>query len=137
LFTNVFHGQISGNIVSGDWVDVPRGSNLNGGTLALVASSDQIQRQAETGGFGPREWERISPAPPPEDIRAVFDRVQKNQNSWNDYTLRDSLRPVKQKPVAILGTIAVEPDHKEDPLVVAYGKQDGRNYNDFICLRRQ
>ena len=132
-FTNVFNGHVSGNIVSGDWVDVPRGSNLNAGTLTLNASNIHIERQSETGGFGPTQWDRTSPTPPPEDIFTTFDKVKKNQNTWHDHSLLDNLKPAKSKPVAMFGTIVRDGDDL-DPMHVNYGTADGRTYQDFICL---
>jgi hypothetical protein len=68
-FTNVFEGQISGNsAVIGDWADVPRGRNLGSGALTLSASNTEILRLSETGGFGPSRWERVAPAPPPNEM---------------------------------------------------------------------
>jgi hypothetical protein len=131
LFTNVFHGQVSGNTISGDWTDVPRGRNLNSGTLTLSASGNQIRRQAATGGFGATQWIRTTPAPPPADIFAIFDRVKKNQNAWRDHSLLDNLKPAKDKPVVIFGNITREDDDL-DSMHVNYGTHDGRSYNDFI-----
>jgi hypothetical protein len=133
LFTNVFHGQIADNTVSGAWADVPRGRYLNAGTLVLSVSNHAIRRQAETGGFGHTVWQRIVPAPPPEDIFEIFDRVMKNQNAWRDHSLLDNLKPAKGKPVAIFGTIT-RSGADLDPMHVNYGTRDGRSYNDFICL---
>jgi len=133
LFTNVFQGQISGTTVNGDWVDVPRGRNLNSGTLALSASNTEIRRQAETGGFGPAVWNRIAPPSPPDDIFGIFDQVMKNQNAWRDHSLLDNLKPAKGKPVAIFGNIT-RSGSDLDPMHVNYGTHDGRSYNDFICL---
>ena len=132
-FTNVFHGQISGNTVSGEWADVPRGTNLNSGTLSLTAAAQQIQRQAATGGFGATQWNRTSPAPPAQDIFSTFDQVKKNQNAWHDHSLLDNLKPAKAKPVAIFGSIAREDDDL-DSMHVNYNTRNGRSYHDFICL---
>lgn len=133
LFTNVFQGQISGNTVSGDWADVPRGRILNFGTLALSASNTEIRRQAETGGFASTVWQRIVPASAPDDIFGIFDRVMKNQNAWRDHSLLDNLKPAKAKPVVIFGNI-IRSGSDPDPMHVNYGTHDGRSYNDFICL---
>src|SRR6266545_2679850 len=133
LFTNVFHGQLSGNTVSGEWADVPRGRLLNSGTLTLSVSADQIQRQAVTGGFGAAVWNRTVRSPPPADIFSIFDRVKKNQNAWRDHSLLDNLKPAKAKPVAIFGNIIREDDDL-DSMHVNYHTYYGRGYNDFICL---
>ncbi len=137
LFTNVFHGQLSGNTVAGEWADVPRGRLLNSGTLALSVSADQIQRQAVTGGFGAAVWNRIALPPPPADIFSIFDRVKKNQNAWRDHSLLDNLKPAKARPVVIFGNIIREDPNDPanlDPMHVNYHTYYGRSYNDFICL---
>jgi len=160
-FANVFQGQISNGMVSGDWADVPRGAILNSGTLTLAVSTNSIQRQSETGGFGASSWTRIAhvaPAPdiPPviasligTDIFAVFDLVKKNQNAWRDHSLLDNLKPAKSKPVAIFGNIVQThfPDTLQlfplkiipgapdpDPMHVNYPANADRSYATFICL---
>jgi len=160
-FTNVFQGQISSGTVSGDWADVPRGATLNAGHLTLAVSSNLIQRQSETGGFGASSWTRIahvgpSPNIPPAiasfigtDIFAVFDLVKKNQNAWRDHSLLDNLKPAKSRPVAIFGNIVQThfPDTLQlsplkiipgapdpDPMHVNYPATADRCYATFICL---
>jgi hypothetical protein len=139
LFNNVFHGQISGSTVTGEWADVPRGRLLNAGTLTLSISANRIQRQAVTGGFGAAEWNRTAPSPPPADIFSIFERAKKNQNALRDHSLLDNLKPAKAKPVAIFGNITredpnVDPPTNLDPMHVNYHTYYGRSYNDFICL---
>ena len=161
-FTNVFQGNVVGSSIVGDWADVPRGSNLNSGTLTLnVVTGSVLQRQSATGGFGPSVWQRTGPELLPPDIFTTFDRVKKNQREWRDHSLLDNLKPAKQKPVAIFGTIVpiplppyqtwvYEPDpltgvwglqyvwvsggFDPDPMHVNYRTRDGRSYDDFICL---
>jgi hypothetical protein len=132
-FTNVFHGEVSGNTVTGDWADVPRGQILNSGTLSLTVSQNQIQRTAASGGFGATSWSKTNPDPAPDDIFNTFDKVKKNQNAWHDHSLLDNLKPAKSKPVAIFGTIVHEGDDL-DPMHVNYLTSFGRSYHDFICL---
>jgi hypothetical protein len=132
-FTNVFEGNVSGTSITGDWVDVPRGKNLNSGTLTLLANNTLIQRQGATGGFAATEWNRTAPAAPPDDIFTIFDKVKKNQNAWHDHSLLDNLKPAKSKPVAIFGTIARDGSDL-DPMHVNYATANGRGYQDFICL---
>jgi hypothetical protein len=133
-FSNVLHGQITGNnTVTADWADVPRGRTLNSGTLTLNASNTSLQRQAVTGGFGATTWTRTSPAAAPTDIFTIFDEVKKNQNEWRDHSLLDNLKPAKDKPVAIFGSI-VSDGSDPAPMHVNYPANKGRSYNDFICL---
>jgi len=132
-FANVFHGQVSGNTVTGDWADVPRGSSLNSGTLNLSATNQQIHRQAATGSFAATSWARTSSATPPPDIFDTFNAVKKNQNEIRDHSLLDNLKPAKSKPVMMFGNITQQEDDP-DPMHVGYGATNGRTYHDFICL---
>ncbi|WP_052154238.1 hypothetical protein [Thermoactinomyces sp. CICC 10522] len=62
-FTNVFRGTRTGNVVSGTWVDVPRGTNTGSGTLSFQISLDPttqrvtFTRRSATGGFGATFWQ--------------------------------------------------------------------------------
>lgn len=62
-FTNVFRGTRSGNVVSGTWVDVPRGVTTGVGTLSFQISVDPttqrvtFTRRSTTGGFGGTFWQ--------------------------------------------------------------------------------
>jgi hypothetical protein len=132
-FTNVFHGQLSGTTISGEWADVPRGRTLNAGTLTLTVSNTQITRQAQTGGFGASVWSRASSPPPSTDVFTLFDEVMKNQNEWRDHSLLDNLKPAKAKPVTVFGRIVAAPSDP-DPMHVNYPATASRSYNDFICL---
>ena len=59
-WTNVFRGTRNGNVVSGSWVDVPRGRVAGGGTLTLALSGGNgvtgFTRTGVTGGFGGSRW---------------------------------------------------------------------------------
>jgi hypothetical protein len=58
-WSNVFHGSISGNRVSGDWADVPKGSMRQSGTLTLqFTAPDRLRAVSQTGGFGGTEWQK-------------------------------------------------------------------------------
>src|SRR5207247_6842893 len=90
-FSNVFQGKLDGDILSGDWADVPRGIILQNGTLSLRLNSldtpTSITRTDETGGFGASSWTRSSSASVP-DIRSRFDNVFRNDGG----TMHDHLK---------------------------------------------
>lgn len=133
-YSTVFTGAISGNnTVTGTWADVPRGRRLNGGTLTLTATNQQIQVQSVTGDFGPVSWQRTPPAAPAPDIFDTFDKVKKNQNAIRDHSLLDNLKPAKSTPVSIFGTLKAS-NSEPAAILVAYRANDGRSYHDFICL---
>jgi hypothetical protein len=63
-FNNVFKGEIlwfaSGPIISGEWIDVPRGTITGSGALTLkIASPTTLQKVSETGGFGATTWQKV------------------------------------------------------------------------------
>jgi len=68
LFSNVFHGQRSGNLILGSWADVPQGSILQSGTLEVRVSHPNLPppvlmfKVNQTGNFGASIWHL--PAPP-------------------------------------------------------------------------
>jgi len=65
LFTNVFRGKIQESQIDGEWTDVPRGSILNNGTLALriIMDSDKnasnLQKISASGGFSGSAWQKL------------------------------------------------------------------------------
>lgn len=62
-WTHVFHGmfvfdyETGSYVISGNWVDVPRGTNRNTGTLVVARSGDRLTKVA--GGTGTTTWERL------------------------------------------------------------------------------
>jgi hypothetical protein len=59
-FANVFHGTISGNVVTGAWADDPAGEARGAGTLTLEVVGEgkkvQLKKTQETGGFSGGAW---------------------------------------------------------------------------------
>ncbi len=128
-FTNIFRGtiQVGSATIAGDWADVPRGTILGNGTLALSIVTTPtglltFQKQSETGtGFGGSFWEKVTIAVPPDDIRYKFDHVRRNDGG----TMHDHLKMYKDN-VVVFGTVT-------DPLGVGYPANTGRSYADFMC----
>jgi hypothetical protein len=64
-FDNVFRGTItieSGAItISGEWVDVPRGTISGTGTLSLkvLLNPLTLQKMSQTGGFAATTWKKV------------------------------------------------------------------------------
>jgi hypothetical protein len=71
-FNNVFKGEITwwsyqdkGEIkyvprISGEWIDVPRGTIMNSGTLDIrITGPTTLQMVSQTGGFGATTWQKI------------------------------------------------------------------------------
>jgi len=59
-WSNVAHGEIVGNQVHLDWVDVPKGKVAGGGKLILEIQQGETQLRAlkKSGGFGGNIWKR-------------------------------------------------------------------------------
>jgi hypothetical protein len=67
-FNNVFRGTVTSatNTITGEWVDVPRGTHLNQGQLSLkIVSPTTIQKVSQTGGFSATTWQKVDIPPPP------------------------------------------------------------------------
>ncbi len=62
-FANVFHGTIAGNVIEGDWVDVPMGEGgaYSGGSLTLIgeALSTELTKISQTNFFGSLVWTKL------------------------------------------------------------------------------
>ena len=132
-FTNVFHGVLGANGLTGDWADVPKGRTLQSGTLTLDVAANTLHRRTATGGFGASSWQRTGPPPAVPDIFTTFDRVKKNQNGFRDHTLLDSLKPAKPVAASVFGVMTPS-GSDPDVMHVNYRTRDGRSYHDFICL---
>ena len=142
LFTTVFHGTLTGNTLTGTFVDVPKGQELTSGPLTLAVNGNELESAAAPGAYRATSWERVPfTLAPPLDVFTLFDRVKKNQNAYLDHSLLDNLKPAKSKPVSVLGRITnslrgPSAPYGTDPYVIkmAYPPTAGRTYNDFICL---
>ena len=70
-FANAFHGTVAGEIIKGDWIDVPMGQNaiLGNGSLTLSgrSQSTELLKIAQAGIFGALTWTKLydTPLPPP------------------------------------------------------------------------
>jgi hypothetical protein len=67
-FNNIFKGEIlwwtarspSTPAIIGEWIDVPRGTIMSSGTLALkITSPTTLQILSQTGGFGGTTWQKV------------------------------------------------------------------------------
>jgi hypothetical protein len=70
-FANVFHGTVAGEVIRGDWIDVPMGQTAilgNGGlTLSGGTLSTELLKISQSGIFGALTWTKLydTPLPPP------------------------------------------------------------------------
>jgi hypothetical protein len=59
-FVNLSYGEISGNTISGIWVDLPNSPSLGGGNIALrIESNDRLVKVSETAHYGAQAWTRV------------------------------------------------------------------------------
>ncbi|MEZ5040133.1 MAG: membrane dipeptidase [Saprospiraceae bacterium] len=58
-FANLYIGKRNGSTITGDWVDVPKGTHLGSGKMTLRVESDtRIVRTDNGNGYGGGEWTR-------------------------------------------------------------------------------
>jgi hypothetical protein len=142
LFTDVFQGTLSGNTLTGNFADVPKGQELTVGALTLTVNGNELESEAAPGAYRATSWERWPLSTPPVEVSALFKSVMKNQDRWMDHTLLDNLEPAKFKQVNVLGRITNTPAPAPigtDPYVVKlaypaeYSTDPNRTYHDFIC----
>ena len=58
-WTNVFHGQVQGDSISGKWADVPPGQARSAGIMVLqIQGSNHLVATERTGGFCGSDWTR-------------------------------------------------------------------------------
>jgi hypothetical protein len=102
FWSNVANGTIKGRTVSLVWSDVPKGCNLNKGTLILdIISKDSLLATEETGGFGGSTWTRIAQSECPGSATTISGSTatgpgsgatspgsQGNLNPWEDPSIR-------------------------------------------------
>jgi hypothetical protein len=133
LFTDLFQGTLSGNTLTGNFIDVPKGQMLTYGPLTLTINGNEIESWVAPGAYRAVSWERVNWNIPQLDVFTLFDLVKKNQNEFRDHSLLDNLKPVKSKAVSMFGTIYT-PSNDPYTVKLAYPISNYRSYDNFICL---
>jgi hypothetical protein len=85
-FVNLSYGEISGNTITGIWVDLPGSPSLGGGNLTLrIESNDRLVKVNSSTYYGAQEWNRVGStggvAPPPATPPASETRVWQYQSA--------------------------------------------------------
>lgn len=81
---NVFHGYLAGNIIAGEWADLPGGNMHGDGTLALrVESPDRMVKINQTGNYLGTEWTRGSCSKCDYNLSGDWRGIHEKKN-WND-----------------------------------------------------
>lgn len=133
LFTDLFQGTLSGNTLTGNFIDVPKGQMLTYGPLTLMINGNEMESWVAPSAYRAVSWERVNWNIPQLDVFTLFDYVKKNQNGFRDHSLLDNLKPVKSKAVSMFGTIYT-PSNDPYTVKVAYPVSNYRSYDNFICL---
>lgn len=134
-FTNVFRGTISGNTITGEWVDVTRGSILQSGALSLTISGTpgamQFTKTSATGGFGASAWTQTGALDDSKfngktlSIIGRMDAVHKNEAAGSG-SLTDNLKTYRDQTV-VYGRVVNEHVDGGSPQTslphIAYGPQ--------------
>lgn len=56
-WSNAAYGEVSGNELRLQWADVPKGYNMNSGSMVLdIVSNGRLTAREKTGGFGGSNW---------------------------------------------------------------------------------
>lgn len=133
LFTDLFQGTLSGNTLTGNFIDVPKGQMLTYGPLTLMINGNEMESWAAPSAYRAVSWERVNWNIPQLDVFTLFDYVKKNQNAFDDHSLLDNLKPIKSKAVSMFGTI-YKPSNDPYTVKLAYPVSNYRSYDNFICL---
>ena len=83
-WSNIFQGNIQGERVNGNWVDVPKGQASSRGVLQMQIkdNGNVLEATHKTGGFGGSRWVRVGYVPGTPGIPVVReDCVQFNPNT--------------------------------------------------------
>jgi microsomal dipeptidase-like Zn-dependent dipeptidase len=79
-FANLYIGKRNGNTITGNWIDVPKGTHLGSGAMTLRVESDtRFVRVGEANGYGGGVWTRgAQPPNEKEDDRVLtwFPNIQ-------------------------------------------------------------
>jgi len=139
-FTNVFRGAVFNNIrVSGDWMDVPRGNVLRGGSLAfdITLNTDlrtpgiQLRVTKATGGFGARVLNKLASSVNvssyinSSDTSWLFEKVRRNDGG----SMEDHLKLCRDQ--VVLYAEVLDAPHVNYP--VDPNNFSSVSYENFIC----
>ena len=80
-FVNLAYGEISGNTITGIWVDLPGSPSLGGGNLTLrIESNDRFVKVSESSYYGAQEWTRVGSSAGSGPVSGATDDIA---GSWD------------------------------------------------------
>ena len=132
--TSVFVGAYGGGIVSGQWVQVPRGQTTSSGPVTITierdANGEAVHLVASGSPFGTINlWRIHQKDSPPANISTIFEHARRNgHNSMSEKV------SVYKEPVVVYGTVRLLEDRF--PITVNWPPTAGRTYQDFICSKQ-
>jgi hypothetical protein len=98
-YTNIFRGTYTNsNTITGDWVEVSRGTTLGSGSVTLLVNTTQTPSSFTKigGSFRTSTWTPRPALDDTTDIFVVFDNIFKNDGG----SLHDNLKPYRDGTVA-------------------------------------
>jgi len=141
LFCNVFHGTISGNVIKGEWADVPRGTTNDFGSMSLIiefhANTFTLRKQDATGGFSASTWDKIVFMPASlTHLKKLFEDITKNVPTPFGHEVLDerdnNLHIIKEQPVVVYGTLQYpKPPESNELVTYNYPLQNLTTWDDF------
>lgn len=124
----VFQGRIEGNMVRGDWADLPGGQSLGNGRLVLrVESSARLVKTDDSGGYPGRVWTKQDSGTTSGGgaISIVQDMLQDRwSGNWCLTSERYTMN-LKVGLTSINGTIRSDIPGRKDPIRLLKVKRSG------------
>jgi hypothetical protein len=142
-FCNVFQGSITGNVVEGSWVGVPRGKTQGSGDLRLtIQFTDSsipfiLNKTTDPGGFSASTWtfNRWYFGAYVSTFTDLFKAITKN--TWHDLhleTLADRLQPLKEQTVVVFGALGASDNDPATAFDNSFPLYWQRSFYDFITM---
>lgn len=115
-FANLSYGQIRGDLLETQWVDLPGSPALSGGTLRLrIESNDRLVKIGSSGWYGAATWTRVgsSPAPAPQPQPQPQAGSDGTWSEWLNDDAPDGTGDHEVKDFPISGVPCAHPDAVE------------------------
>lgn len=81
-FANLYLGKRNGNTITGEWIDVPKGTHLGSGAMTLRVESDTRFVRTDGGnGYGGSAWTRSAPPSNNGDEELLINRIPNIQST--------------------------------------------------------
>jgi len=100
---NVFCGYISGNTITGKWVDLPGRQKMSSGSMAMeIVTNDLMHKIDQSGNYGTTTWRRKSEIVKPGDDTPIIPPGGENRpepSGWDhNYHFDGPKEPMSKPP---------------------------------------